>query len=143
MHMVIRFYRVGDFFYKKNMRFLAKIFWVINRVLFSCDIGIGACIGKNVGFYHNGLGVVVHPRAKIGEGCSVYQNVTIGGNGKEQSKNGVPVVAENVFIGAGSVLMGPIKIGENSIIGANSVINSNVPPGSVVAGNPAKIVAKK
>ncbi len=142
MHMVLRLHRIGTFFLKIKMRFMAKSFWILNRVIFACDIGVGASIGKNVGFYHNGLGVVIHPRAKIGDGCSIYQNVTIGGNGKKQSDNGVPVVGDNCFIGAGSILMGPINIGTGAIIGANSVVNFDVPECSVVAGNPAKIVSK-
>ena len=71
-----------------------------------------------------------------------HQNVTIGGNGKKQSDNGVPVVGDNCFIGAGSILMGPINIGTGAIIGANSVVSFDVPDGVLVAGNPAKIISK-
>ena len=142
MHMVMRLYRACYYLHIRKMRLMAKLFWIINRVVFSCDIGVGASIGRDVGFFHNGLGVVIHPRTKIGSGCSIYQNVTIGGNGKTGVLNGVPEIGNNVFIGAGAVLIGPIKVGDGAIIGANAVVNFDVPAKAVVVGGGGKIVSK-
>lgn len=143
MHMVMKLYRACYYFHAHNQRALAKGLWMINRVLFSCDIGIGASIGNDVNFFHNGLGVVIHPRAKIGNGCSIYQNVTVGGNGKPDAFNGVPEIGDNVFIGAGAVLIGPIKIGKGAVIGANSVVNFDVPANAIVVGSLGRVISSR
>ena len=143
MHMVLKFYRLIYFLHQKKFNRLAKIVWLIKRIIFACDIGIGAKIEKGVKFYHNGLGCVIHPRSIIGENTSVYQNVTLGGNGKSKELNGAPRIGKSCFIGAGSVLVGPIVIGNNVTIGANSVVLEDVPENVVVAGNPATIIKMK
>ena len=113
------------------------------RILFSCDIPFTANIHRSVDFMHNGLGVVIHSRSVIGKNTIIYQNVTLGGNGKEKSLNGPPIVGENVIIGAGAILIGPIKIGNNAKIAAGSVVLCDVPANSLAAGVPAKIIDKK
>ncbi len=112
------------------------------RIVFACDVKYTADIGENVGFFHNGLGVVIHKHAKIGAGTCLYQNVTIGGNGKSAVDNGIPVIGKNVFIGAGAVILGPVIIGDNARIGANSVVLSDVAANTTVVGSPAKPIGK-
>ena len=92
-------------------------------------------IGPNVKFAYQGLGVVIHKKAKIGSDCFIRQNVTIGGGG---GPGGLPVIGNNVDIGAGSVLLGGIHIGDNVKIGANSVVNKDLPANCVAVGAPAK-----
>ena len=94
-------------------------------------------IGKGTVFAYQALGVVLHKRAVLGEGCRIQQNVTIGGtSGKED----VPVLGNRVQVGAGAMVLGPIHVGDNAIIGANAVVTKDIPANAVVAGVPAKII---
>ena len=94
-------------------------------------------MGEGTKFGYGGIGVVIHGRVVIGKNCLIGQGVTIGG------KSGwyeVPVIGDNVHINAGARLLGPIRIGDNVVIGANSVVVKDVPSDCVVAGVPAKIL---
>lgn len=140
MHAVVRWYYLSRRLYLKGIPLLPNIIWKLIRIIFACDVKYTAQIGKDVGFFHNGLGVVIHQDAVIGDNCLLYQNVTIGGNGKAGAQNGAPVIGNNVFIGAGAVILGPIKIGDGAKIGANSVVLTDVPAGATAVGMPAKVV---
>ena len=140
MHAVVRWYYLARFLYLKRVPVIPQIIYKLSRIIFACDLKYTAEIGKDVGFFHNGLGVVVHSKAKIGDGSVIYQNVTIGGNGKAGSANGVPTIGSGVFIGAGAVILGPVTVGDGARIGANSVVLSDVKPYSTVVGIPAKEV---
>ena len=142
MHAVVRWYYLSRYFYLKKIPVLPKLIHHLIRIIFACDVKYTADIGKNVGFFHNGLGVVIHKFAKIGDGTVIYQNVTIGGNGKSEAENGIPHIGKNVFIGAGAVILGPIVIGDNARIGANSVVLTDVPANATVVGIPAKQINK-
>ena len=90
-----------------------------------------------------GVGCVIHERCTIGDNVEIYQNVTIGGNGKEnQPSPGIPTIKNNVKIYAGACVLGPIVIGDNSIVGANAVVLCDVPDNSIAVGVPAKIMQK-
>lgn len=114
----------------------------INRVLFCCDIGIGAQIDPSCIFHHSGLGCVIHPDAVVGRNCRFFQHVTIGSARRGGGVPGerVPRVGNDVLFGCGCVLLGDIEIGDGAVIGANAVVTSSVPAGCTVAGVPAKIV---
>lgn len=114
-----------------------KIFKHINRVIFSCDIAYQVDVPSSLKLPHQGLGVVIHPAVKIGENCVIYQHVTLGADGKKGHE--APVIGNNVMIGAGAILLGNIRVGDNAIIAANSVVLHDVPEGAMVAGVPAKI----
>lgn len=143
MHAVVRMYYLSRWFYEKNIPLIPNLLHKFIRIVFACDVKYTAKIGENVGFFHNGLGVVVHPDATIGDGSLLYQNVTIGGNGKSEGENGVPTIGKNVFIGAGAVILGPVVIGDNAKIGANSVVLSDVAANTTVVGSPAKEVKQQ
>nr|WP_102286377.1 DapH/DapD/GlmU-related protein [Vibrio cyclitrophicus]PMF25830.1 hypothetical protein BCV17_02625 [Vibrio cyclitrophicus] len=140
MHLVLRFHRLARKLYLKNYQNVANLIYKMSRVIFSCDIKYTVDIGDDVNFYHNGIGVVIHPRSVIGDGSSIYQNVTLGGNSKESSLNGPPIIGKNVIVGAGAVILGPIRIGDNAKVGANSVVLTDVPDGATAVGVPAKII---
>lgn len=143
MHLILRVHRFSRKLYDKNMKLLALVLYKLSRVVFSCDIKYTVDISPDVQFYHNALGVVIHPRSKIGKGTKIYQNVTLGGNGKNGEKNGPPIIGENVIIGAGAVVLGPIKVGNNAKIGANAVVLQDVPESATAIGVPAKIIKGK
>ncbi|MBP5424168.1 MAG: serine acetyltransferase [Paludibacteraceae bacterium] len=126
-------------FIKKRYK-RARIGYLINRLLYSCDIYPSVKIGKHFHLMHFGLGVVIHPYTVIGDDVWIYQNVTVGV--KHHADYFKFQIGNNVLIGAGAVILGKgeMSIGDNSIIAANSVVLNSVPANAVVAGNPAKIV---
>ncbi|CAN97495.1 MULTISPECIES: serine O-acetyltransferase [Sorangium] len=131
-------YRLGNFFYRNNLTFIATLITWLNRFVFAVFVPSSATIGANFRLAYWGLGVVIHTRTVIGDNCLICQNVTIGRNFGSQ---GVPRLGNDVYVGAGSAIFGDITIGDNVIIGANSVVNKDVPSNSVVAGNPFRIIA--
>ena len=99
----------------------------------SCEIGEGSI------FAYKGMGCVIHARAVIGENCLIGTNVTIGGRSGHYE---VPVIGNNVEISTGAKVLGPIRIGDNAIIGANAVVITDVPAGEIWGGVPAKFIRK-
>lgn len=135
--MIYRLYKLEHFLYKIKLVPFAFLIRLFMRIIFSCDIPYKALIGKNTSFPHYALGVLIHPKVKIGDNCKILHNVTIGGRSGNQN---LPIIGSNVLIGAGAIIIGDIKIGDNSIVGAGSVVVKDVPSNSVVAGNPAKVI---
>jgi len=101
------------------------------RVPHSAQIGVGTILA------HGGNGVVIHPRVRVGRNVIIHQQVTIGGSGKS---GGVPVIEDDVYLGAGCKVLGDVIIGHNSLVGANAVVTKSVPPRCVVAGIPARVL---
>ena len=108
--------------------------------LCSHAISAQATVGEGTKFIHHGLGTVIHQRTVIGKNCTVFQNVTVGIKNSMKDEKGVPVIGDNVTIGAGSVLLGNIYIGDNAVIGANAVVLKDIPAGAMAVGVPAKYV---
>lgn len=133
----ITIYKVGRWFYKKKLVILSKIFDYINLLLHNSYIPSSCNIGKDTVIAYGGIGLVIHARACIGEHCMIGQGITIGGRNGEL---GVPIVQDNVYLGAGCRIIGDITIGHDSIIAPNSVVTKNVDPYSVLAGIPARTI---
>lgn len=134
------FHRIAHKLYSHRMFFLARIISQLSRFLTGIEIHPGAKIGKDV-FIDHGMGVVIGETAEVGNNVTIYQGVTLGGTGKDIGKRH-PTVGNNVMIGSGAKVLGPINIGDNSKIGAGSVVVKDVPPYSTVIGVPGKVVAK-
>lgn len=128
-------YRISNRIHRLGMTRTARLLSWLNRFLFCIWLPGSAKIGKNFTVGYWGLGTVVHTATVIGDNCTVNQNVTIGRNFGDKK---VPVIGNNVYIGAGSVVFGEITIGDNAVIGSNSVVNKSVAPNTIVAGNPAR-----
>lgn len=128
---------ISHFLYKKNLLFLARLISQIARFLTGIEIHPGATLGAGILIDH-GMGVVIGETAELGDRITIYHGTTLGGTGKEKGKRH-PTVGDNVVIGAGSKVLGNIKIGSNSKIGANSVVLHDVPEGATVVGIPGKV----
>lgn len=123
------------------MKFLAR--WISQCVRFWTGIEIhpGAVIGKGL-FIDHGMGVVIGETAVVGDDCTIYQGVTLGGTGKEKGKRH-PTLGNNVMVGSGAKVLGPFTVGDNSKIAAGAVVLSEVPPNSTCVGVPARIVKRE
>jgi serine O-acetyltransferase len=114
------------------------------RILHNSSVPLSVTIGKGSNFGYGGIGIVVHKDCELGKNVTIGSNVTLGGGKKIMNKDGqertVPRIQDAVYIATGAKLLGGITIGHHSIIGANSVITKDVPPHSVVAGIPGKII---
>ena len=129
---------LSHFLYGKKMFFLARLVSQISRFFTGIEIHPGATLGAGILIDH-GMGVVIGETAELGDRITIYHGTTLGGTGKEKGKRH-PTVGDNVVIGAGSKVLGNIKIGSNSKIGANSVVLDDVPEGATVVGIPGKVV---
>ncbi|CVI73811.1 Serine acetyltransferase [Eubacteriaceae bacterium CHKCI004] len=129
-------------YYMRKCYKRALLYTNILRIVFACDIPAEVQFSQSAQLVHNGLGCVFHPKTVVGDNCKIYQNVTLGGNGKiinGKPITGAPTLEQNVAIFAGACVLGPIIIGHDSIVGANAVVTKDVPPHSLVVGNPAVI----
>lgn len=136
----IFWHRIAHFFYKIKFYFLARLISQIVRWFTLIEIHPGAKIGKNLLIDH-GCGVVIGETAEVGDNCTIYQGVTLGGTGKDHGKRH-PTIGNNVMIGAGAKVLGPFKVGDNSKIAANAVVLREVPPDSTCVGVPGRIVKR-
>ena len=134
----IFFHRIAHFLYEKKLYFIARLISQISRHITGIEIHPGATIGKRLLIDH-GMGVVIGETATIGDDCTIYHNSTLGGTGKDKHKRH-PDIGNNVMVGSGAKVLGPIKIGNNVKIGANSVVLKNVPDNVTVVRNTTVIV---
>jgi len=130
-------HRIAHWFYKKKMYTIARIISHINRHITDIEIHPGAKIGKRF-FIDHGMGVVIGETTEIGDDVLMYQGVVLGGVSLKKEKRH-PTIGNNVVIGTGAIVLGPVVIGDNSRIGAGSVVISNVPPNATAVGIPARI----
>lgn len=133
-------YRVAHYMYTKKLFFLARFISQLSRFFTGIEIHPGATIGRGLVIDH-GMGVVIGETAEIGDDVLLYHGVTLGGTGKDKGKRH-PTLGNNVVIGAGAKVLGPIYIGNNAKIGANSVVLKDVPEGATAVGIPAKNISK-
>lgn len=134
----VMWHRAAHFLYKHHIKFLAR--WISQTVRFFTGIEIhpAAKIGRRF-FIDHGMGVVIGETAEIGNDCTIYQGVTLGGTGKEKGKRH-PTLGDNVMVGAGAKVLGPFKIGNNVKIAAGAVVLEEIPDNCTAAGVPARVV---
>ena len=129
---------LSHFLYNHSWFFSARLISQIARFMTGIEIHPGAKLGNSILIDH-GMGVVIGETAEVGDRVVIYHGTTLGGTGKDVGKRH-PTVGNDVFIGAGTKILGPINIGSNSKIGANSVVLKDVPEGATVVGVAAKAV---
>ena len=134
-------YRVAHKLYLSRHYFSARAVSQLARKLTGIEIHPGATIGKSL-FIDHGMGVVIGETAEIGDNCTIYQGVTLGGTGKDVGKRH-PTLGNNVMVGAGAKVLGPVKLGDNTKIAAGAVVLNDTPESSTAVGIPAKIVRRK
>lgn len=137
VHAVL-YHRVAHWLYCKNWRFLARCVSQWSRFWTGIEIHPGAKIGRRLVIDH-GMGIVIGETAEIGDDCTIYHGVTLGGTGKDTGKRH-PTIGNNVLISTGAKVLGPFTVGDNSRIGANAVVLQEVPPDSTVVGIKARVV---
>ena len=144
---VMVFYKIANTFWRYNLRFLARFIMQFARMFTGIEIHPAAKIGRNF-FMDHGLGIVIGETAEIGEYVTIYQGVTLGGvmpsieSEAQRNQKRHPTIGNNVIIGSGAQILGPIKVGDNARIGANSVVSKDVLSNVTVAGVPAREFSK-
>ncbi|MFV1983177.1 MAG: serine O-acetyltransferase [Thiohalomonadales bacterium] len=137
----INVHRLAHWLWLKKLKWLARLISTISRWLTGIEIHPGAIIGRRF-FIDHGMGVVIGETAQIGDGVTLYHGVTLGGTSWQKGKRH-PTLADNVVVGAGAKVLGPILIGANARIGSNSVVVTEVPEGATVVGIPGRVVQKR
>lgn len=138
---ILVFYRIAHFLYKHKIYFIARLISQLGRFFTGIEIHPGAKIGEKL-FIDHGMGIVIGETAEIGNNCTIYHGVTLGGTGKDILKRH-PTVGNNVIIGAGAKILGPIIIGNNVKVGAGAVVLKNIEDNSTVVGVPGDRIIKK
>ncbi len=135
---VLVYYRIAHWFYTHKRFFLARMISQAGRAVTGIEIHPGAKIGNRL-FIDHGMGIVFGETTEIGDNCTIYHGVTLGGTGKEHGKRH-PTLGDNVLIGAGTKVLGPVFIGDNVRVGSGSVVLKNLPTNCTAVGVPAEIV---
>ena len=135
------YHRLAHKLYKKDKTILSRIISQRARRITGIEIHPGAKIGDNF-FIDHGMGVVIGETTEIGNNVLIYHGVTLGGTGLDKGVKRHPTIEDDVTIGAGAKILGPITIGRGSKIGANSVVLKDVPAYSTAVGLPARVVNK-
>ena len=134
----IMLHRPAYWLYQHKHFFLARFISQYAKFRTGVEIHPGAKIGTGV-FIDHGCGIVIGETAEVGDGCTLYQGVTLGGTGKDTGKRH-PTLGRNVTVGSGAKVLGPFKIGDNSKIAAGAVVLKEIPPNATAVGVPAQVV---
>jgi serine O-acetyltransferase len=134
----VRAYRRAHWFYLHNHKFIARYISQRSRHKTGIEIHPGAKIGRGL-FIDHGMGVVIGETAEIGDNCTLYQGVTLGGTGKDHGKRH-PTLGNNVLVGAGAKILGPFRVGDNARVAAGAVVLDEVPANATAVGVPARVV---
>ncbi len=139
-------WRMANRMYQRKAKWLfpfARFFELLSFKFGDNAVSANAEIGEGTVFNHRGLGCVTLQHTRIGKNCRIACNVTIGARWSDQAEDGAPEIGDDVVIGAGAVILGPVHIGDGAHIGANAVVLGDVPPGATAVGVPARIIMKK
>lgn len=128
--------------WQRDLKWLGRFTSQIARLFTGIEIHPGATIGRRV-FIDHGFGVVIGETAEIGDDCTIYQGVTLGGTSLSKGAKRHPTLARGVIIGAGAKVLGGFTVGEGAKVGSNAVVTKEVPPGATAVGNPARIILKE
>lgn len=133
---MLKIFRFAAWLHRHRVPVLPRLLYGLNRVMFAVVLPPSVIVGGGTRFAYSGLGTVVHARARIGSNVHIAQNVTIGGRAGHHP---VPVVEDDVEIGVGASILGPVVIGRGARIGAGAVVLQDVPAGAIAVGVPARL----
>ena len=136
LHAVV-LHRVGHWLWQHRLRLMARCMSHTSRFFTGVEIHPAADIGRGL-FIDHGMSTVIGETTEIGENCTLYQGVTLGGTGKQTGKRH-PTLGDNVVVGVGAIILGSITVGDNALVGAGSVVLKPVAPDTTVVGVPAKM----
>ncbi|OUV02864.1 MAG: serine O-acetyltransferase [Betaproteobacteria bacterium TMED82] len=139
------FHRLSHWFWNRNiylLQWVSRMFSTFSRFLTGIEIHPAAKLGRRV-FIDHGHGVVIGETAVVGDDCTIYQGVTLGGTSLVKGEKRHPTLCDGVVVGAGAKILGPFSIGKNAKIGSNAVVIRSVSPGVTVVGIPAREVENK
>ncbi len=131
-------HRLTHWLWMRNLKWLARVLSNVARLFTGIEIHPGAQIGRRL-FIDHGMGVVIGETAVIGDDCTLYHGVTLGGTSWQKGKRH-PSLGRDVVVGAGAKVLGPIVIGDGARIGSNAVVVKSVPPGATVVGIPGRVI---
>jgi serine O-acetyltransferase len=134
-------HRLSHRLWNLKLKWIARLLSNLGRFLTGIEIHPGAKIGRRF-FIDHGMGVVIGETSEIGDDCTLYHGVTLGGTSWEKGKRH-PTLGNNIIIGAGAKVLGPINIGENARIGSNAVVVNNVSSGATIVGVPGRPIEQK
>jgi serine O-acetyltransferase len=134
-------HRLAHWLWESRLKWLARLTSHLGRFLTGIEIHPGARIGRRF-FIDHGMGVVIGETAEVGDDCTLYHGVTLGGTSWNKGKRH-PTLGNGVVLGAGAKILGPITIGDGARVGSNAVVVKSVPPGTTAIGIPAHIVEKE
>ena len=132
-------HKLSSWFWRHELRWLGRFTSHVGRWLTGIEIHPGATIGSCV-FIDHGMGVVIGETAEVGDGCTIYQGVTLGGTSLYRGTKRHPTLGPGVVVGAGAKILGGFTVGEGARIGSNAVVVKEVPPGATVVGVPGRLV---
>jgi serine O-acetyltransferase len=132
-------HRGSHWLWQRDLRWLARFVSLFSRWLTGIEIHPGARIGDGV-FIDHGMGVVIGETAEVGDGCTIYQGVTLGGTSLTKGAKRHPTLGRNVVVGAGAKILGGFTVGDDAAVGSNAVVTKPVPAGATAVGIPARII---
>ncbi len=134
---MLAIHALAHWLWKHKVPVLPRFLALVNRLVFATQLPAATRLGKGVRLNYSGLGTVIHARAVIGDRVEIGPGVVIGGRSKLYE---VPVIEDDVQIGVGAKVLGPVRVGRGAVIGANAVVLHDVPAGAVVVGIPAHVL---
>ena len=135
----VHIHRLARWFWRHGLRWAGRFTSHVGRFLTGIEIHPGATIGRRV-FIDHGMGVVVGETAEIGDDCTIYQGVTLGGTSLARGAKRHPTLGRGVIVGANAQVLGGFTVGDGARVGSNAVVVKPVPPGATAVGNPARII---